>query len=871
MRALCRVWNRLLGSLSGRRREGDLAEELESHVRMLAEENLRRGIPVEEAWRQARLEFGGVESTKESCRDQRGLPVLDALQQDLRYAFRGMRRNPGFAAIATLSLAVGIGANIAVFSLVNGVLLRPLSYKDPQRLFAVHEHGFVNPVHAREWARQCPSLEGVALMRSSAADVSSGGEPASIPGADVAHNLFTLLGVSPILGRTFVEDDEHEGSRVVILSESLWRSRFQADRALIGKPIRLDGRSYQVVGIVPAWFQLPYGGGNGVDDQFLIFRPLVLSQAELARLMGNYNYKAVARVRPGVTARQALSEINVVEGRVVRQAGSTRDLRATLTPVHELITGHARPGLWMLAGAIGAVFLIVCVNLANLLLSRIASRNRESAIRSALGASRGRQFRMVLTETLLLSLSGGALGTLLAAWLVHLLVATTTLNLPRLDEVRVDSTVLAFACGLTALTGLLFGALPAWRQACADPQEALCSGGRTVTDGLAGLRLREGLIGLEVGLSAALLIVGGLLTSSLTRLAQVDKGFEADHILTVDVRLSGSLYADPARRQRFFEQLLAQFNAIPGVQASGLTTELPVRGESWNDPIYLEGVTRPEDRHTVNNRYASPGFFSVMKIPVRKGRAFQEGDRGRSVAVLSEKAANILWRGEANPVGRLFMGEDDKIKTLVGIVGDVRANLQGPPPATAYYPYWQRIPGEVAVAIRTTGDPHAAEAALRAAFRNEDPQLPVQTIRTMEEMIDGSLAERKFQSTLVMVFALSAMLVASLGIYGVVSYSVTRRRNEIGIRMALGAQRSRLLGLVLRQGMLPVVLGLGAGVGVAVSLGRLLRGLLFEVQPTDPLTISGVAAVLLVVGVLACLVPAVRAARMDAVAALRVE
>jgi putative ABC transport system permease protein len=489
----------------------------------------------------------------------------------------------------------------------------------------------------------------------------------------------------------------------------------------------------------------------------------------------------------------------------------------------------------------------------------------------ALGASRGRQFRAVLTESLLLAVSGGALGTLFAGWLVQLLVATTTLAIPRLDEVRVDSTVLVFACGLTIFAGLLFGTLPAWRLSRGDPQEALRGGGRTASEGPGGLRLREGLISLEVGLSAALLIVAGLLTSSLTRLLEVDKGFAADHVLTVDVRPSGSYYAEPLHREKFFERLLAQAGAIPGIQASAVITDLPARGESWNDPIYLEGATRREERHTVNNRYASPGYFRVMNIPVRRGRAFEEGDRGRSVAVLSEKAANILWPGEANPVGRLFMGEDDKIKTLVGIVGDVRANLQSEPPATAYYPYWQRVPDGVALAVRTAGDPHAIAGALRDALRSEDPQLPVRAIHTMEEMIDGSLAERKFQSTLVMLFAISAMLVASLGIYGVVSYSVTRRRNEIGIRMALGARRSQLLRRVVRQGMVPVVLGLAAGVTAALSLGRIIRGLLFEVQPTDPLTILGVVAALLVVGMLACLIPAIRAARMDALAALRFE
>jgi len=876
-RGLRRAWNRLLGSVFGQRRESDLAEELDSHIQLLAEENIRRGLPPEEAHRRAKLQFGSVESTKESYRDQRGLPVLDATIQDLRYAFRGIRKNPGFATVAILSLAIGIGANTAIFSLVNSVLLQPLAYKDPQRLFAVREllpHLFgqspipVNPMHAREWAKQCPSLEHVALMRSNRADVASGGEPTSIPGANVPHNLFTLFGVEPILGRTFFADEEREGyNRVVILLESLWRSRFHADPSLVGKSILLDGQNHQVVGIIPAWFRLPYSGAANV--RFEIFRPLVLGQAEQSRPMGNFNYAAVIRLRRGVSAERALAEINVVQTRFPRQAGSQVDLKAMLIPVHELITGRARAGLWMLAAAVGAVLLIVCINLANLLLSRIASRSREAAIRTALGASRGRQFRMVLTESLLLAVSGGALGILFASWIVQLLVATTTLDIPRLEEVRLDSSVLVFAFCVTLFTGLVFGALPAWRLTRSDPQEALRAGSHTVTEGRRGLRLREGLISLEVGLSAALLIVAGLLATSLTRLLQVDKGFDAGHVLTVDIGLAGNLYAEPVTREKFFDRLLAKVSAIPGVQASGFVTALPTRGETWLDPIYLEGDG--SRRHSVNNRFASPGYFRAMNIAIRSGRAFEESDRGRSVAVLSEKAAKLLWPEEPNPVGRRFIGEDGKPQTLVGMVAEVRAVLHSDPPPTAYYPWWQRVPGGGTLVVRTTVDPQTVAGALRTTLRSEDAQLPIRAIRTMEEVVDLAVAQRRFQLTLMVVFAASALLVASLGIYGVVSYSVARRRNEIGIRMALGAQRSQLLGLVIRQGMVPVVVGLAAGVAVALFLGRAIRGLLFGVQPTDPLTIAGVTVVLLVVGVLACLIPARRAVGTDAVAALRFE
>ena len=614
--------------------------------------------------------------------------LFDVTIQDLRYAVRGLRKNPGFAAVAILSLAIGIGANTAIFSLVDGVLLKPLAFQEPERLFAVREitplFGMVavNPMHAREWAAQCPSLEQVALIRGSAAQVAAGGEPVTVPGAEVPHNLFALFGVHPMLGRTFLPEEEQEGQDgVAILSESLWRSRFHADPSIIGSPVLLDGRNYQVVGIVPASFRPPYASGAQV------FRPLTLSAAEKARRTGNYNYAAVVRVAHGVTAGQALAEIQVVQARFAPE------LKASLIPVHELVTGRARVGLWMLAAAVGAVLLIVCVNLANLLLSRIASRSREAAIRTALGASRSRQLRQVLTESLLLAVAGGAFGILLASWLIRLLVATATLDIPRLDQVRLDSSVLLFACCLTLLTGLVFGVLPAWRLSRNDPQEALRAGNHTVTEHRRGLRLREALICLEVGLSTALLIVAGLLGGSLNRLTQVDKGFDSGHVLTVDIGLAGKLYTESPSREKFFDRLLSKISGIPGVQASGFITELPTRGRTWNDPIYLEGDgIRPAERHPVDNRYASPGYFRAMNIATRSGRLFDEGDRTRGVAVLSEKAARLLWPGEPNPVGRRFMGEDDKVKTLVGIVAEVRAELHRDPPPMAYYPYWQRVP-----------------------------------------------------------------------------------------------------------------------------------------------------------------------------------
>ena len=868
IRTLRRLGNRMLGSLFGRRRERELADELDCHIQLLAEDLKRRGLPAGEALREARLQFGSIESAKESYRDQRGLPFLDATLQDLRYAVRGIRKNHGFAAVAILSLGIGIGADTAIFSLVNSVLLRPLAYKDPQNLYAVREISplfaamgpvAVNPVHAREWGERCPSIEQAALIRGERVQLVASGEPASIQGVRVSANAFRLLGVQPIYGRTFLPQEEQEGMRrVAMLSESLWRSRFNADLSAVGTTVLIDGEPHAITGILPEWFRMPYARAAE------IYRPLRLSPAEAARRTGNYNYAAVIRLRPGTTAGQALGEINII------QAGFGAGMKATLVPVHELVTGRARLGLWMLAAAVGAVLLIVCVNLANLLLSRVASRSREAAIRTALGASRGRQFRQALTESLLLSITGGAFGILLAGWLVHLLGAATTLDLPRIEEVRIDSGVLLFAFALSLLSGVLSGTLPAWRLTRHDPQMALRAGSHTLTEGRRSQRLRESLISIEAGLSAALLIVAGLLATSLTRLTQVDKGFDADHVLTANIQLAGRLYTADANKEQFLNRLLDGMSAIPGVQAYGFTTALPASGRTWNDPIYLEGAPR-EELHPVDNRYTSAGYFRAMKIGIRQGRAFEETDRGRGVAVLSEKAAKLLWPEEPHPVGRRFMGEDDKPKTLVGVVAEVRATLENDPPPTAYYPYWQRPPDTVSLVVRTTGDPLTAVGGLRATLRSQDRQLPIPSIRTMEGVVDSSVAGRRFQLILMAAFAASALLVASLGIYGVVSYSVVRRRNEIGIRMALGAARGQLLGLVVRQGMMPVLIGLAGGVTIALFVARAIRGLLFGVQPADPLTIGCVAAVLLAVSALACLIPARRATSRDAIAALRFE
>jgi predicted permease len=877
MRWLCRVRAVFAGLARRRALDDQLERDIAFHLDQEAAARRRGGLPEPEARRRARASFGSVDAVREEIRARRRFPIVEQLARDVRYGARGLRRNPGFATVAILSLALGIGANAAIFSLLNTVVLRAVAFAEPDRLFTAREMAPafipgtipVNPVHAADWVRQSPSVESAALMRAQRMQLTGAGDPALLMGAFVSPDTLGVLGVSPILGRGFAAEEAEMGrDRVVILSESLWRSRFDADPNVVGRIVRLDGQPLAIVGVVPRSFRLPHAGGlDGVlpSAPFDCLRPLVLAPEERTNVMGNFNYAAVVRLRRDASLARALEEINAIEARYPKLPG-IEDVFATLIPVRELFAGRARPVLLMLTAAAGVVLLIICVNLANLLLARMAARRREAAIRSALGASRARQMAQMFAESLLVAVIGGALGLVFAGGLLHV-AGGLPLDIPRLDDVRLDDAVLAFTAILTAVTSVVFGAGPAWRYTAVDPQDALRASGRAISDSRGSLRLRSALIGLEVCLSTALLITAVLLSGSLMRVLHVDKGFDVERIVTADVGLAGSRYSDAASRERMFAALLARSNALPGVEASGVVTLLPAAGESWMDPIGLTGGPP----HSVNNRWASPGYFSAMNIEVKKGRVFDDTDRATDVAMLSEKAAALVWPNNPNPVGLAFLGEDGKSKRLVGIVSDVRAVLEEAAPATTYYPYWQRVMPAMTLVVRTSEPSATIVPALRSLIRSADAQLPIPPIRTMTDVINEAVVGRRFQALLVGAFSASALVLSCLGIYGVVSYTVARRRNEIGIRMALGAPRTSVLGLVLAQGMAPIVVGLVSGIALALGVGQAIRGLLFEVRPAEPLVIAGVAAVLLAVGVLACLVPARRAAATNVVVALRIE
>jgi predicted permease len=806
---------------------------------------------------------------------------------DIRSAFRTLLRERAFASMAILSLAVGIGANTAIFSVVNGVLLRPLPYRDPERLVTLREvvpklaHLYptlpVNFSHYYEWRKHWSAVESVALIESSAPNLTGAGEPEVLNGARVSASIFRVLDVNPRLGRGFQDGEDpggHDG--VAMISDSLWKRRFSADPAIVGRKITLNGKPQVVVGVLAPDFQFPAQNDlwvrPGMGSKTDVLQPLGYTKDDLDEINGDYNWAAIARLRPGVTPQKALAELNVIQADISKRIPDEKmDLHAAISLLQEDIVGKSRRGLLVLLGAVGAVLLILCVNLANLSLARAAGHARESAIRTALGAGRAQLVRQSLTESLVLALAGGMLGIALAAWGVQVLLRAAPLDLPRLAEVAVDGRVLGFALAVSLVTGVAFGILPALRSARTDPQEALKSGSYTTTESRRGVQLRSVLVGVEAALSAMLLITAGLLNGSFVRLMHVDKGFDIERVLAVSVRMSPAKYTEEAQQTAFFDRLLQKTRSLPGVLSIGIVSALPLQGETWLDLAAAEGDQRPLfERPMVNVRFVNPDYFKTLRIPFRAGQPFDDSQRNRKVVIVSQGTARRLWPGR-NPLGRRLL-HNENLEEVVGVTADIRStSLDKEPVPIIYIPYWQRPRLSAALLVRTAMDPRGIATGLRDVIHQVDADVPVPEMQTLQEVMSDSVAQRRFQMTLVMLFAGAALALAGFGIYGVVSYSVARRRTEMGIRMALGAGTGGLQRMVLWQGIRPVVAGLGVGIVGALAAGRILSSLLFQVSARDPLTIGGVALVLLAVSVVAALAPARRATHVDPMKALRFE
>lgn len=801
---------------------------------------------------------------------------------ELRQAARALWRDRSFSLTVILSLAVGIGANTAIFSLVNGILLRPPAYRDPDRLVAVAQ---VIPKFAKlypevplnlgilmEWRRSARSFESIAAAKPDGANLTGAGEPAVLGAVVVSANFFSTVGVEPRLGRSFAEGEERAGENdVVILADSLWRERFHADPQVIGREILLDGAPCRVVGVMPPGFVFPTAPGRFANQKSEIFRPPGYRNDDLKVHMGDFNYWVTARLKPGVSLTQARAELNAIQQRISAQLPEAPDLHVAMAPVAERMVGDTRRGLVLLMAAVGAVLLVLWVNLANLSLVRAAARSREAAIRTALGAGRARLVRQSLAESLLLSVTGGALGAALAWWGVEALVAAAPIDLPRLSEVRVDARVLLFALGVSLAAGALLGILPALRSAAAAPYDALKSSGRASTEGRGGLRMRNALVSLEVGLSAALLVTAGLLAASFLRVMHVDRGFDVERVMSLEVSLPYAKYRKPEDRTAFFQRLLERAAGLPGVQKVSMISRIPLKGETWIDIAGAENDPRPlMERPSTNVRFVSPGYFDTLRVRLAEGRDIGERDRGRKVVILSAGLARKIWPGQ-NPLGRK-VEMDGGLLEVVGITPDLRStSLDHDPVNVAYVPYWQRPLAFGYLMVRTAMDPSSMAAALRRVVWEGDAEVPIPEVLTLEQVMAESVAERRFQMLLIGVFAAAALALAAIGTYGVVAYAAGRRRAEMGIRMALGANRADVMRLVLRQGMAPVAVGLAGGAAAALALGKYVSSLLFEVSPRDPASFAVAAGVLLLVSAAACLVPARHATRVNPVEALRFE
>jgi putative ABC transport system permease protein len=859
-------------------------QEMRFHLESYTEDLVRSGVPREEAERRARLEFGGVEVAQEQCREARGMHIFDQLRQDLSYAFRVLRKNPGYAAVVVTVLALGIGANTAIFSVVNAILLRPLPFERPDRLVMVWQtnpqHGSIQDqvsyLNLTDWREQQTVFEEIGAFNPRGMSLTGSGEPEHLPGCFVSANLFPLLGIKPMLGRYFLpEEDRAGGEFAVVISHSLWQRRFGSDPQILGRAITLNGASYTVVAVMPAGFQFPVQGQFPIPTSEL-WAPLAIDSAQTNR-QAQYLF-AVGRLKPGVMTGQAQAEMASIAERLAEQyPAANRGLGVNLVPLHEQITGNLRRALLVLLGAVGFVLLIACANVANLLLARSTGRQKEIAIRMALGAGRSRLLRQLLTESMLLALAGGAVGLLLAFWGVRSLVAFLPANMPRAAEIGVDRQVLGFASALALLTGIVFGLLPAWQASKPDLNEGLKEGGGKGVSGSGRLCARSLLVVTEVALAMVLLLGAGLLMKSFYRLLQVNLGFNPENAISVPFVLPQARYPDGNARAAFIKQVTERLKALPGVEAVGGVNTLPLSGDYSSGPFAIEGrPLAPGEVNIGNRRAATPDYFRTLSIPLLKGRIFTEQDdfNAPPVVIINETLARRYWPGE-DPIGKRLIippGPNGTALSVIGVVGDVRnAGLEDEPKPEFYYAYFQNRMSYMVMVVRAGSDPASLISAARREIWAVDKDLPLANISTLEQLLAKTTAQRRFNLLLLGLFAALALALAAVGIYGVMAYTVMQRRHEIGIRMALGAEARDVRKLIVRQGMNLVFIGVGIGLGAAFALTRLMTSLLFEVSATDPLTFTSVAVLLTLVALLACFLPARRATKVDPVIALRYE
>jgi len=798
---------------------------------------------------------------------------MDSLIKDIRYGLRSLAKRPAFTAVAVITIALGIGVNTAIFSVINAVLLRPLPYDDPSRLISFRSNQSAPDLADVESQSKTFSRLGGMVMQPLA--YTGGNEPIQFQVGQVTGGFFETLGVRPERGRFITTEDDKNGAPfVVVLSHDLWVKQFNRDEQILGKTIPLSGDVYTIIGVMPANFVTPR-----IETE--AWTPVHVSNPVAANFRGVHFLRTYGRLAPGVTVDQARAEMQVVDQNLAAQYPAENKNRSTvLYPLHERIVGETRRSLYILFAAVSFVLLIACANFANLLLARSAERQREFVIRGALGAGRWRLMRQLLVESLLLSLAGGAAAVLLAFWGTNLLVSFKPENLPRLSEIGVDGRVLGFTLGISILTGLIFGLVPAWAASRGRVGDALKEGGRSATAGSSRQRLRSTFVVVELAVALVLLVGAGLLVKTFWKLRAVEPGFNPDHVVTMRVELPETRYKEVAPQTRFREQVLAGMNSLPGVQAA-MVSELPLSGDSLNHDFLIEGrpPITPGDEPSLETRSVLGDYFKVMQIPLQRGRDFGPQDfdeKAPLVGIANDTLVRQYFQNE-DPLGkRIRWARNPEIQwiTIVGVAGDVKHfGLDLPEEPALYTPYTQINPWKrwMSIAARTQGDEAATGQALKKEIWKVDSQLPVTKVETMSDVAATSFAARRFNMSLLSLFAGLALALAAIGIYGVMSNAVTQRTQEIGIRLALGARTSDVLKLIIRNGLTLVLIGVAIGLGGAFALTRLMTTLLFGVTPTDGLTIGIVSAVLIVVALLACFIPARRATKVDPLVALRYE
>jgi predicted permease len=872
------AFRRLMGLFGQGRRDAELAAELESHLQLHIDDNIRAGMTPEAARRDALIRLGGLDATKERYRDRRGIPLVETLRQDLSYAARTLRKDAGFTVTAVLTLALGIGANTAIFSIVNAVLLRPLPFADPSRLVLVFATDarrgdrFDSASYPAfvDWRDQNTTFESMAAYANRPMAIGTGDETVMAAGRRVTPNYFDVLGVQPALGRAFRPEEQRAGSAaVVILSDGFWTRQFGGDPAVLGRVIRINEEPHTVIGVAPASFE---------QDHDELFLPLAIDPNR------NHGFlRVIGRLRPDATLSRAQADLDRIAAQQTRlYPRQHTGVGVNLMSMTVGLARDVRAGLLTMLGVVGIVLLIACANVAGLVLARGTARRRELAVRAALGAGRARLVRQLLTESLLIALAGGLVGLLAADWTARGLasILATQFRVARVGATGTDGAVLLFTLVVSLVTGTLFGVLPALASAPPDLNDALRESGRSAT-GIRAPRVRHTLVVLETALALVLLAGAGTLLKTFVTLRSTPPGFEPSHVLALDLFLPQPRFADRNDRVRFFDDALRRIHALPGVRSAAFVADLPLGGSTDTESFHIVGRADPSPDRGFNAGFniVSAHYFQLMGIPIRSGREFLDSDGPATpgVVIVNETAAQRFWPGRS-PVGEQISlpiaRSQSVLLTVVGVAGDVRhVGLGTPPRAELFLDSMQSmLPWPwLVLAVRADGDPAQLAAPLKATLRAANAHVPIQSVSTLDAVVSRSILEPRIYTFLLGTFAALSVVLAAIGLYGLIAYSVTQRTRELGVRVALGAGRPQIVRLVIGQGLRLALLGATIGVATALATTRALVGLVKGIEPNDPLTFAAVTVVLLAVTLAATYVPARRAARVDPIAALRAD